>query len=665
MERTCGGVGEVTRGFERGQQSMENVTSGSGKNNSRAASETPSASSPHNAYRILTIPNLKELQEKDDKSRVSLSQSLWKYYNNDLYTDFEKQVLQLKPSDCSIIQKYSQIETFPLEGNDHMTEITLATIYSDHPLREYHKRSMKELESTDLPGLKKAQAQLTKIDTLPLLVFIHGLGGQLSQFEPVLQEFRNCSDIFGIDLPGFGNSKRPSRNDESKGVHFSRLSTFEEKELNKLESSLNQMRNEDFQTDNLVDMISQILVNKFPSRRYLFIAHSMGTHLSLKLINKLPEGKVDSLIMMSPPRINPNESGIGPQVMNRIPWKNRLFLRSCTFFPRLFDYFRFFDRYGGLYSKSVESYIYPEEGDILKRLTQFRWNLDTDSVIFLKYLIGFSCVQQSELISAAKRLNTKATFLCCGDYDKVTKIGDSTEIYEILRGVEDFKIKFETISNSNHSLFLDKPNLLAGVTYKFVEELDLNISCTWVLQVKAIISGDKWGLKNQAKWNKVITLSKPIINGTSKDKPRSYLLGMKTLRQTDEVHNPKNFEKIHPEIYAVIDIGSDTPSYDPAEFGRIKYVKYKTESKVTPDDVTIVKFLETMDELLRERDNEEQFVVVHCHYGQNRTGFLICCYLIEKLGWSVNEAIDAFEVSKPPGIKHVHFKNALHLRYHE
>lgn len=634
-------------------------------NSPRETSETPSVSFSGNAYRILTIPNLKELQEKDNRDRVTLGQSLWKYYNNDLYTDFEKQILALKPSDCSIIQKYSQIETFPIKGNDHLTEITLATIYSDHPLREFHKRSIKEIESTDLPGLKKAKAQLTKIDTLPLLVFIHGLGGQLSQFEPVLQEFRNCSDIFGIDLPGFGNSKRPSRNDESRGIHFARLSTFDESELDKLERSLDQLRDADFQTDNIVDMISQILLKKFPTRRFLLIAHSMGTHISMKLVNKLPEGKVDSIVMMSPPGVSSSLNEENTQIINRLPWQRRLFLKSCTYFPRLFDYFRFFDRYGGLYSKSVESFIYPEEGDILKRLTQFRWNLDTDSVIFLKYLMGFKCVQQDELIAAARRLNTKQVFLCCGEYDKVTQIGYSKEIYDIIEGTDGIEINFERIPNSNHSLFLDKPNLLAGVTYKFVEELDLNISCTWVLQVKAIISGDKWGLKNQAKWNNVVTLSKPIINATSKDKPKSYLLGMKTLRQTDPGHNPTSFERKHPEIYAVIDIGSDTPSYDPGDFKRIKYVKYKTESKVTPDDVTIVKFLEIVDKLMKERDSPEQYIVVHCHYGQNRTGFLICCYLIEKLGWSVNEAIDAFEVSKPPGIKHVHFKNALHLRYNQ
>lgn len=635
-------------------------------NNDNIGLESRENSTLHNTARpavrkILTISNLKELQEKDNANRISLPKSILRYYNNDLYTDFEKEILNLEPNDCSIIQKYSKIESFPIKNNTHLDEISLCTIYSDHPLREFHKRSIKDLDNLNSKGLQRAKEQLEKIETLPLLVFIHGLGGQLSQFEPILQEFRNCSDIFGIELPGFGNSKRPSRNNNLNGINFTSLSIFDDYQLNKLENSLNKMTDEDFKTDNIVEIIYQILQYKFPERKFIFISHSMGTHISIKLINKLPDKKVESLVMLSPPNISENEEEL--EVMNRFPISRRLFLKSCSYFPRLFDYFRFFDRYGGLYSKSVENYIYPDDDDILKRLTQFRWNLDTDSIIFLKYLNGFKSVCNKELQNAAIKLNSKKIFLCCGDNDKITPKEDSIKIFNKLS--DKISIKLEILPHSNHSLFLDKPNLLAGLIYNFVEELNLNISCTWVLQVKAIISGDKWGLKNQVKWNKVITISKPIINNISKDKPQSYLLGMKTLRQTDSEHNPIKFEEDHPEIFSVIDIGSDTPSYDPTDFKRIKYVKYKTESKVTPDNVTIVKFIEIVDKLMKERDNDNQYIVVHCHYGQNRTGFLICCYLIEKLGWSVSEAIDAFGKSKPPGIKHVHFKNALYLRYNE
>ncbi|KAG0682815.1 hypothetical protein C6P40_000959 [Pichia californica] len=638
----------------------------------REASEAPSELFPNSTsnYRILTISKLKELQNEDNKNRISISKSIWKYYMNDLYTDFEKKILECKPSDCSIIEKFSKIETFPISNNKNINKITLSTIQSDHPLREFHKRSLIK-NANDIKNLDKVKDQINKIDTLPVIVFINGLGGQLSQFEPILQEFRNCSDIYGIELPGFGNSKRPSRNKPEIGLLFSRLSKFNDEDLINLENSLNELTNEEFKTDIIVDILKQILIYKFPNRRFIIIGHSMGSHISMKLINQLPIGKVDSFIMMSPPKINLIDNGDKDLILNKLNFTKRSFLRTCWYFPRLFDYYRFFDRYGGLYSHSVDNYIFSEKNekftdeDILKRLTQFRWNLDTETIIFLKYLNGFKCITKDEMIESIKRLNTKKLLLCCGEFDNVTNLKDSIEINNIIKDLNEINCQFEIIPNSNHSIFLDKPNLLAGIIYKFIEELGLNISCTWVLQIKALISGDKWGLKNEVKWNKVITISKPILNPFSKDKPKSYLLGMKTLRQNDKFHNPIQFENDHPEIFGIIDIGSDTPSYDPKDFKKIKYVKFKTESKVTPDNLTIAKFIEIVDKLIKERDSKEKYVVIHCHYGQNRTGFLICCYLIEKLGWSVSEAIKGFEISKEPGIKHVHFKNELYLRYGE
>ena len=621
---------------------------------------------------VLSIPRLKELQRIDDTTRVSVSGSLWKYWNNDLFTDLEKEILRLKPSDCSFVEKYSHIESFPINNRSHINEISLATIYSDHPLREFYKRSIKDYKDSNTEQLRNAEKQLMEIDTLPVIIFIHGLGGQISQFEPILKEFRNCSDIFGIDLPGFGNSKRPSRN--NNGIKFSMLSKYNDEELNKLEECLKLLKDEDYQTDSIADMIQQILDYKFPNRKFIFIAHSMGTHISTKIINNLENGRVVSFIMMSPPGFSEEKV-----IFNRFHWSKRWFLNLCCYNSKIFDYYRFFDRFGGLYSISVNNYIYcnnerniedEDDGDggdeILKRLTQFRWNLDTESSIFLKYLKGFRSVSKEELKILSSKISKGKMMVCCGEFDKITKVSESEKIVKMIKeGNNDIEIKFEKVNNCNHSLFLDKPELISGIIYKFIEDLNINISCTWVLKIKAILSGDKWGLKNEVKWNKVVTLSKPIINKISPNKPISYLLGMKTLRQTDLIHNPINFEMEHPEIFAIVDIGSDTPSYEPNDFQRIKYIKYKTESKVTPDNITIVKFIEIINKLMKERDIDNQFIVVHCHYGQNRTGFLICCYLIEKLGWSVNEAIIGFKESKEPGIKHVHFQNALHLRYNE
>ena len=46
-------------------------------------------------------------------------------------------------------------------------------------------------------------------------------------------------------------------------------------------------------------------------------------------------------------------------------------------------------------------------------------------------------------------------------------------------------------------------------------------------------------------------------------------------------------------------------------------------------------------------------ICVHCHYGFNRTGFVICCWLMEEVGYTVNEALEAFKNARPNGIRHV------------
>lgn len=44
------------------------------------------------------------------------------------------------------------------------------------------------------------------LSELPLLVFLHGLGGVLPQFAPVLGSLTNIAPCFGLELPGHGRS---------------------------------------------------------------------------------------------------------------------------------------------------------------------------------------------------------------------------------------------------------------------------------------------------------------------------------------------------------------------------------------------------------------------------------------------------------------------------
>uniref|UniRef100_A0A8C7D3H2 mRNA-capping enzyme n=1 Tax=Oncorhynchus kisutch TaxID=8019 RepID=A0A8C7D3H2_ONCKI len=54
---------------------------------------------------------------------------------------------------------------------------------------------------------------------------------------------------------------------------------------------------------------------------------------------------------------------------------------------------------------------------------------------------------------------------------------------------------------------------------------------------------------------------------------------------------------------------------------------------------------------------------VHCTHGFNRTGFLICAYLVEKLDWSVEAAVAAFAQARAPGIYKGDYLKELFRRY--
>lgn len=61
--------------------------------------------------------------------------------------------------------------------------------------------------------------------------------------------------------------------------------------------------------------------------------------------------------------------------------------------------------------------------------------------------------------------------------------------------------------------------------------------------------------------------------------------------------------------------------------------------------------------------NPLDYIGVHCTHGFNRTGFLICCYLVETTEMSIDSAITAFAVSRPPGIYKGDYVQELYRRY--
>lgn len=81
----------------------------------------------------------------------------------------------------------------------------------------------------------------------------------------------------------------------------------------------------------------------------------------------------------------------------------------------------------------------------------------------------------------------------------------------------------------------------------------------------------------------------------------------------------------------------------------------------TPSAENAKVFINVAEAFIRQ--NPLDLIGVHCTHGFNRTGFLICCYLVEKLDYSIDMAVNLFADARPPGIYKQEYLNELFNRY--
>lgn len=623
---------------------------------------------------------LNKLAQSQQRKTNTFLKKCWEFFKIVAFNydnEFEKFVASNEPNDCALVSKFYLVDNIDLrhENNLSVDNVYLNTIHIPHPLINLLKKDHVHIDDNVLKGLKES----------PILVFIHGLGGQMSQFEPLMGLLSQCLEIVSLDLPGFGNSRHKFKPD------FAKLSDISPEDQVKISNSIGQMSDNDFTSDNIANIIVEFINQKIdPQKKIVLIGHSMGSHLSVRVIKKLTQGRVEGLILLSPPKFV-NDIDNDTKQLKKNQQRKPIFSKWLLNFPKLVNIFRVWDKLEGLNSKSVLRQV----GHIVTnsvhshtyiKLRQFRWNMDVDTNIVLKYAKGFQSCSNSDLITVINKFNDnpfdtrvyEKTLLIAGDQDLVAPAKEIKNINDMLSQAFQRKVAFTLeIKNAGHSLLLSKPEFISGkilnhIESKFPERLHLSPS--WVLRVKADISGDKWGLKNELKWLRLDPISTNIIrlNGTDV----APLLGMKTLRQDDVNHSPSILEDVfyrqkpanYPtpkgQLIAIVDISADIPPYNPDSLTFIKYYKCATVSKVVPDPASIRRFIQLIDDILLSTDKIHQpLIAVHCHYGFNRTGFLICCYLIERLGWTVEQAVEGFRVSKPPGIKHRHFIDALYVKY--
>ncbi|KAL3461508.1 hypothetical protein BJX64DRAFT_260715 [Aspergillus heterothallicus] len=540
----------------------------------------------------------------------------------------------------------------------------------------------------------------TKPSPIPLLVFVHGLGGSLAQFNHLLTSLSNVGPCFGIDFPGCGlSSFAPTSWDAYSVEALAEL----------LATAIDQHR------------------DKEAGQGVVLIGHSLGCSISALLTSSTSpvqhalKEHILGLVAVCPSATPPSPADTS-------------IARYFLYIPSLIvDLWRRWDRRRGVNSNSVIRFV-GADADADTRGLQVRYNKQSQTPVFRRMAWGalpkyngsngkqtsgipgeevwagvrtpvLLVAGESDTVTRPKELQKLLTYfgessaMMDGNTHDGAGIPDASGVEkshqdppnrrtdEQLFGIEAQEDEKKVANGSgglrkskravktvilpapaSHALLYDRATYrtLAGIIQDFVaQHSDHRLNLGWQLQY--LNTSGKWDVKNLAKWKKVPPVSERIANT---------FVALKMLREVDEEHNPTLFSQAHRgEIYAVIDISHESPVYNPAslEAGRIHYHKYPTVSKIppTPDEVRdFVAFVDRLQKEISEKmersgdpKGRRPVVGVHCHYGFNRTGFLIVSYLIERCGFGVQEAIDEFEKRRPPGIRHGHFIDTLFVRY--
>ena len=592
--------------------------------------------------------------------------------------------------DPGLLKKHSEIRSYT---TSRFTYPSLRIFFRRHPQAD-------KLPTTPAP--------------LPLLVFIHGLGGSVAQFHPLLTSLVNLASCLSIDLPGCG------------------LSSFEPKEWDA------------YTTQALAELLSVIIEDyreKDAGQGVVLIGHSMGCSFSALIASKTSvnisvlSDHIVGLVAICPKADPPSESQVAS-------------FRKLLWIPNLvFDTWRKWDRRGGLESPSVYRFVGPAADEETKRL-QERFNNQSKSAVWRRMASGSLPVYENGVPKGG--LPGKEVwaglevpvFLAAGEADHVTKpievekiasfLGKShpvqIELHKESKPIVDAAAPVDTStvtdtpnpkssriesietdlsepdpdtieeahedpSTPNEELFEIPPQpakpkkvlkttilpapashallympsqvrILAGLISDFLySQVSPRLSLGWQLQF--LSTAGKWDVKNLAKWQAVVPVSEPIAG---------IFRAMKTLREVDESHCPEVFVRNWgSQIKDIIDISHESPVYDPRglEKGGIHYHKLPTVSKVPPTGEEVNSFVAMVDRLREEQKGRAEketwdkrwYLGVHCHYGFNRTGYFIVCYLVERCGYSVQGAIDEFAKRRPKGIKHAHFLDQIFVRY--
>jgi pimeloyl-ACP methyl ester carboxylesterase len=190
---------------------------------------------------------------------------------------------------------------------------------------------------------------------IPLLVFIHGLGGSSAQFVPLLTSLINAAPCLAIDLPGCGLSE--FKPDDIKAYTI------------KAHAEL---------------VAAAIDRHRTVDQKIVLIGHSMGCSIASLLASSTSPlsglfydaGHIAGVIAIAPKSSPPSPKQL--QLLDN-------YIRYLPAF--VLDLWRLYDNIGGINSASVLRWV-GKDADTETRKLQLRYNQQSKSAVFLRYIMA-------------------------------------------------------------------------------------------------------------------------------------------------------------------------------------------------------------------------------------------------------------------------------------
>lgn len=120
----------------------------------------------------------------------------------------------------------------------------------------------------------------------------------------------------------------------------------------------------------------------------------------------------------------------------------------------------------------------------------------------------------------------------------------------------------------------------------------------------------------------------------------------------------------HIKLEMVVDLTNTDKYYDPEELfdHGILHCKMECVGKKIPDENVVERFKTAVCTFLNEKSNTDSVVGVHCTHGLNRSGYVVCRYLIECRGYTPEEAIKAFNKARGHDMEYENYLEDLHKK---